>query len=153
MSAQGCISCTWHTTSCLQALLFGWLYMASLSLVSFSLGRRLPEAGEGRIITSPHQMAVAISCMRNFCFPLQISLNSSQILGLCSTSSQQQAHQASGWGCLLSEQNRHLLSVAQMLTCGKFVRLMGLQGDPPGYSPHPLNPCSINQMTHFLPEP
>lgn len=125
--------------------------MASLSLVSLPLGRRPPQAGEGRIITSPHHMAVAISCMRNFCFPLQISLNSSQILGLCSTSSQQQAHQALGWGCLLSEQNRHLLSAAQVLTRGKFVRLMGLQRDPSGCLSSPPQPVLQKSNDSFSP--
>lgn len=36
------------------------------------------KTGEGRIISSPDQMAIGISAVRCFCFPLQISENSSQ---------------------------------------------------------------------------
>lgn len=42
--------------------------------------RKIIGSNEGRITRSPDHIAVGVTWVRNFCFSLQISLNSSQVL-------------------------------------------------------------------------
>ena len=107
--------CKWHKAFYLLVLHLERLCRAPA--VPGPLGRRSLESGEGRITASPDHFAVGVSCVRSFYFPLQISLNSSQILQalpLFHQLPEAGAKQLAG-GSLLSEQNKYLLPATWLL--------------------------------------
>ena len=116
--------------------------------------RKIVGSNGSRITRSPDHIAVGVTWVRNFCFSLQISLNSSQVLQallllhqLPEASTKQFARKA----YYQSKTNTFCLCLSASVHVGSLWDWWGFRGTHLAASPHLLSLCSVNQMTCFLP--